>query len=180
MSLYVVEYDDAYSIGDFVKVEVSTYSVFEAKLIFIRDQFSELTLSHGGYILNRAIVLTQYYRVESKYIQYLDLVPNHYFVKRWYEIDKIIKSFMEDITDQEQIKMLNELLGKINLKIPSIIDFIKLKNEKIIKNMIIKGYFHLNAYKYVLQPKLTHISIERIFKRIRNTNYWHIWRLFKN
>lgn len=75
---------------------------------------------------------------------------------------------------------LKLLLPNSNFKTLNFLSMLRLKDRKFIKKTILK-YFHIDVK--LTQPSqaihiVTFITINRILKKIKNTLYWHILRMY--
>ena len=160
--------------------KIQAYSLFEAKINFIKEKFCIIPVIHQYNASNRDNILKYYYKVNHIYIPYLTFAPISDLLYSWNAVAASLKSISIDFKIPKQ--MLDEISHNINWTIPSLIWTIRkcyeTKNDKFIAYLITRNCFNIKAYKNTFIPPLTFVTIKMIFKKIRNTNYWHIWRLF--
>ena len=148
---------------------IEANSEFEAKVIFLYICLDEYNFIYNlkNMILSFNIndILKYYYKVELKYTT---------------TIDRGMEPF-DFIRHRDDMKY--QTSNKINLKIYNIRSILRLYNKHPIKAKLHLYYFNINAKLIPYNPAtrmVTFVATDRIFKKIRNMQYWHILRLFKN
>ena len=170
MSIYIVEY---YFECSLKRDCVIANSVFEAKLKFI---YTSLLTGLDDELIVIKNVLTHYYGIDKKYIAIMNCILNVSILYYWHNIKSVILD-NPYLLKKYGFDELRDLTYHINTKIPSFMNIIKLKDKRKIRDLINHNCFDISAYKYKSIPIVTFISINRILKKIKNNNYWHIWRL---
>lgn len=160
-----------------IVVNISANSEFEAIVIFLYNKFSHsIEYSRSiSYACNTKNILKYYYKLEEKYIDY----------EIKYHMSPVdIVCYWVDDGKYSPKQRLSKILPNMDIfKIPSFISMLRIKNKKFIKHAIHSQFFNIKICqlmsKSVLTPitKITFITINRILKKISNTQYWYILRM---
>ena len=186
--------------------KIKTRTDYEAQMIFIYKILNETNknlineeniLSYYykikdeliDFIINERNILSCYYKIKDEDILFINLA-NYNIHDNWKNTIKEMKySLLKPWYNTDAIRdQFNRIIQYINLKIPNFVDVLKSRNPKFFKECLINEYFNIKTirnynnldykYKFEITNQNTFISIERILKKVKNTKYWHIWRIF--
>ena len=166
--------------------EINAYSLVEAKLILIYHIWHDLDDATLGIICDNEEIIKKYYGIKQQHVKYfmiynLLILPWKDSIITIKKIQKYYSVFNDNIENIESY---------INLNIPSFAHMFKSRNPKFIIKCIMRNYIKFNknvketpwwlmgslyANEYIHHN--TFISNMRVLNKIRNNNYWHIWRL---
>ena len=152
-------------------------SEIEAKIIYLTGHhFSDNEI----YDFNHHNILEYYYKIPSKYHNYMLGCSYYQMIFNWQSIKDKLASIVDTLYEpsSEHSQMIVKSITKINPNITNFSDAFKSKNKKIILDVIKHNYVPLHVIKMTPLNRTTFISIKRIIKKSRNNNYWNILRLF--
>ena len=186
-NLKQIEYNKGYYLDTTYWVDtIKANSDFEARIIFLYRHMHYDVLNDSimsiVYSCNVTNILKHYYKIDK---QYIDTVESHLqpieiicYWRKEYFVEQKAKS-----VNGSNIVFYTFLISNIKHSTLSFLDMLRLKDRKFIKQMMKLKCFNIRVFDIDYQEwgvisTVTFVAINRILKKIRNTLYWHILRLF--
>ena len=137
-------------------------SEMEAKYNFIIQKYEGIEC--GDYeIFKIENILVKYYKLDSKYIN--DVLNKFHTM-----------NILTEWPFNKNKKITEIQYCNIDTTIPNFMSVFKKLNINFIIKMINNGCIDIKVYE--TQTRITQFSLNRIKKKIKNNNYWNIWRMF--